>query len=88
MQTRRRLMLGVTCAAILPCMGFSINAAWAETPLRVALIMTGPITDGAWAQLAYEGLMALDEQPGFDVGYAENVSQANLVQVVLGYADD
>tara|TARA_R100000750_G_scaffold27511_2_gene17578 strand:- start:811 stop:1764 length:954 start_codon:yes stop_codon:yes gene_type:complete len=69
-------------------MGFSINAAWAETPLRVALIMTGPITDGAWAQLAYEGLMALDEQPGFDVGYAENVSQANLVQVVLGYADD
>lgn len=88
MQTRRRLMIGITCAAVMPAVGLSINAAWADTPLRVALIMTGPITDGAWAQLAYEGLIALDEQPGFDVGYAENVSQGNLVQVVQGYADD
>ncbi len=88
MQSRRNWMIGCAAAALISGLGLTPSVAPAETPLRVALIMTGPITDGAWAQLAYEGLAELDRQPGFDTGYAENVSQANLVQVVQGYADD
>lgn len=55
---------------------------------RVALIMTGSITDGSWNQFAHEGLAALKEMGGFEVAFAENVTQAKIPQVVQGYADD
>ncbi|WP_211299473.1 BMP family protein [Pukyongiella litopenaei] len=88
MLSRRIWMLGSASVVLATGLAVSPYAVHAETPLRVALIMTGPITDGAWAQLAYEGLAELDKRPEFETGYAENVSQANLVQVVQGYADD
>jgi len=55
---------------------------------RVALIMTGSIADGSWNQFAHDGLMALKGLGGFEVAFAENVTQAKISQVVQGYADD
>ncbi len=87
MLNRRLFLSGLASAtastALLPGRG----AAQSASPTRVALIMTGPITDGGWAQLAYEGLQALQAK-GFVTAYAENVAQANLVQAAGGYADD
>lgn len=80
---RRRLL----CGAILAS-GLFAGPVLAADDLRVALIMTGPITDGGWAQLAYEGLQDLGETEGFETAYAENVGQVNIAQVVQGYADD
>ena len=81
MQTRRRftttVLSGATLALTLMA-GPLAGIGWSADNTRVALIMTGPITDGGWAQLAYEGLVELGEKPGFDVAYAENVSQANI----------
>lgn len=88
MLNRRHLVFGLAPAVLVAGIVAGSGAALAQDPLRVALILTGPITDGGWAQLAYEGLQELDAKDGFDVGYAENVTQANLTQVVQGYADD
>ncbi len=87
MPNRRAFLFGLTAATAAAALLSGAGAARAADPVRVALIMTGPITDGGWAQLAYEGLQALKAK-GFVTAYAENVAQANLVQVVEGYADD
>ena len=50
--------------------------------------MPGSITDGGWDQFAYEGLQQLGKEEGFEVAYAENISQADIPQVTRGYADD
>lgn len=55
---------------------------------RIALIMTGSVTDGGWNQSAYEGLEAVKALGGFETAFAENVTQAKIPQVVQGYADD
>ena len=56
-------------------------------PPRVALVLTGSISDGGWNQQAYEGLQRVKVR-GAPVAFTENVKQADLPQVVRGYADD
>ena len=85
--TLKQILAGAAVAAAATTMPAAFPSAAADE-VRVALIMTGPITDGGWAQLAYEGLTELGGRDGFTVAYAENVSQANIPQVVQGYADD
>jgi basic membrane protein A len=54
----------------------------------VALLLSGVITDGGWSQLAYDGLRDLKARYGFKTAYAENISIAQMDQVVRGYSDD
>ena len=61
---------------------------FAAKETRVILLLSGTIADGGWGQHAYEGLKSLEAKPGFKIGYAENVSQAQIPQVARGYADD
>lgn len=56
--------------------------------VKVALLLPGPITDGGWSQLAYEGLEALGQEEGFEVASTESVSQADIPEFTRGYADD
>jgi basic membrane protein A len=56
--------------------------------VKVALLMPGPITDGGWDQLAYEGLKKLGEEEGFEVAYTENITQAKIPEITRGYADE
>lgn len=53
----------------------------------MALLLSGVITDGGWSQLAYEGLERLRNR-GFKTSYDENISLAQMDQVVRGYSDD
>lgn len=62
--------------------------ALAADETYVVLLLSGSISDGGWGQHAYEGLKSLEGKPGFRIGYAENVSQAQIPQVARGYADD
>jgi basic membrane protein A len=55
--------------------------------VRVALLLSGPITDGGWNQFAYQGLQQLKAE-GFDTTYTENVNQSDIPRVARGYADD
>ena len=64
--------------------------AWSneKRETKVVLLLSGVITDGGWAQLAYEGLKELDTRPGFKTAYAENITLAQMDQVARGYSDD
>lgn len=79
------LALGVACGGAAE---ESADDAAGGEPVTVALLMTGPITDGGWAQLAYGGLEELGAEEGFEVAYTENIAQADIPEVARGYADD
>ena len=79
--------------SVLMAIGAGVGAALLPVRLlaaggkRIALVMTGSISDGGWNQLAYEGLNDLKGE-GFETAYVENVTQARIPEVVRGYADD
>jgi basic membrane protein A len=56
--------------------------------VKVALLLTGPITDGGWDQEAYDGLEQLKSEKGFQVAYTENITQDKITETTTGYADD
>lgn len=58
----------------------------AEEVVRVALCTSGPITDGGWNTLAYEGLLSVRDAYGFEVSYTENVAQDDQVGIIRDYA--
>jgi basic membrane protein A len=62
--------------------------ALAAAPTRVALLLSGSIADGGWAQLAHQGIVALRKDAAFKATFVENVAQAQISQVARGYADD
>jgi basic membrane protein A len=63
-------------------------AEMTDEVVEVALLLPGPITDGGWSQLAYEGLQTLGEEEGFEVAFSENIAQADIPETTRGYADD
>lgn len=84
MQSRRQVLkAGAVAAAALG--GLNAHAVGKK---RVALVMTGTITDGGWNQSAYDGLQQVGKMGGFETAYTENVTQAKIPEVVSGYADD
>ena len=85
-QISRREFQGALATALLG----SAAPAWAfgKSHPSVALLMSGVITDGGWAQLAYTGLKELKERRGFKTAYAENITLAQMDQTARGYSDD
>lgn len=59
--------------------------ALAEAP-RVAVALPGMVTDRAFNQNIYEGLVAVEKDFGSETAYTENVSQATQVEVLSDYA--
>ena len=57
-----------------------------EEVTRVALLTSGPITDGGWNTLAYEGLLSIEEAFGYSISYTENVAQDDQVAIMRDYA--
>ncbi|MEA4942590.1 Purine-binding protein [bioreactor metagenome] len=57
-----------------------------ETPLQVALCLTGPANDGGWCQLAYDGLTAAGEQYGVKFSYTENLQTTDMEAAMTDYA--
>lgn len=82
--SRRQFNLLAACTGVASL----ARPALAADETYVVLLLSGAIADGGWGQHAYEGLKLLEGKPGFRIGYAENVSQAQIPQVARGYADD
>lgn len=57
-----------------------------EEPLKVALCLTGAANDMGWNQMAYEGLIYLEENYGAEVKYTENLGAADMVAAFSDYA--
>jgi len=79
--SRRALLTGSLASICL--------RGWAQKKATsVVLLLTGVITDGGWSQLAYDGLKGLSKGRGYKTAFAENISLAQMQEVVRGYADD
>ena len=55
-------------------------------PLKAALLMSGVINDGGWNQSAYEGLVKLQDELGYEIAFTEKVQQADQANIMRDYA--
>ena len=76
------------CASALAVATLAPKSWTQKKVTAVVLLLTGVITDGGWSQLAFDGLKELGKLPGFKIAFAENISLAQMQEVVRGYADD
>lgn len=77
------LLLILLAGAMLTACGGSAKKA--ET-LKAALLTGGPVNDGGWNQMAYEGLLSLKDV-GYQISNTENVAQDGQKQAIQAYAD-
>jgi len=57
-----------------------------EAPLKVALMLSGPISDMGWNASAYEGLKQVEEKYGVETAYSESIPQSDIEEVFRGFA--
>lgn len=58
-----------------------------ETPLKVALILPGPINDGGWCASAYEGIVMIEKDFGAEIAYNESTPISDYDEVFRMYAN-
>jgi basic membrane protein A len=56
--------------------------------LKVALILSGPINDGGWNSIAYNGLKAIEKAYGAEINVAENVPVSDNEERYRAYATE
>ncbi len=64
----------------------STTAAATSTPLKIAMVMPGPINDNDWNSVGYNGLKQAAEELGVEYAYSENVTDADAERVLRDYA--
>lgn len=76
-------------ASSAPAAGSSAAPAASTSgePLKVALLMGGPINDQGWNAEAYRGLQEVQEKLGAEIQYTENVEASDFEEVFRGYAE-
>lgn len=57
-----------------------------EDVIKVALLMSGPITDGGWNTNAYNALVEAGEKFGIETAYTENVKVNDQITLMRQYA--
>ncbi len=98
MKKRTRAMLGLAMATVMfltACSSGGTAATTAknnaessesETQKSVAMILPGLITDEAFNQFTYEGMMKASEELGIKTVYKENVTQDEQIEVLRQFA--
>ena len=78
-----------TASAKEPAAGASTASGTAPAPAgeshKVALILSGPVSDMSWNATAYNGLLEI-EKLGAEVSYQENVDNSSLADAINTYA--
>jgi basic membrane protein A len=87
---KRYLALGSALLAVglglAACGGDETGGADGEN-LKVAMVLPGPISDGAWNAAAYQGLKDVETQYGAEIAYTDSVVRADQESVIRGYAE-
>lgn len=58
----------------------------ADDKLKVALLLSGPVSDQGWNAMAYKGLKKIESDLGLDIAYSESVVQSDREEQFRGYA--
>lgn len=87
--SRRNFSKALASLVLLPTASslLSNTAFAADEKPSIALLLPGSVADGGWSMLAYQGLEKLKAN-GFKTAYSESVPQAQMEQVIRGYAED
>lgn len=56
------------------------------SPLKIAMVMPGPINDNDWNSVGYNGLKLAAEELGAEFAYSENVTDADAERILRDYA--
>ncbi|MBU6365579.1 MAG: BMP family protein [Gemmatimonadetes bacterium] len=71
-------LLGTACGDSSKSASATADSAATGTPLRVALLTPGPVSDKSWNGGAYEGLMALHDSLGAQVSHIQTKTPAEF----------
>jgi len=80
--SRRHLLIGAATATGAGVLGRPVFAA----DFKAAAVLPGSITDQAFNQVVYEGLMAAKKNLSIEVAFSEKVKQADQVSAMSDYA--
>ena len=78
--------VSVVLAMVLSACGPKPTEAPAEEKTKVAVLFPGVVTDQSWNQFGYEGLVRAEKECGVEIGYSEDVSQDEQIEVLRNYA--
>lgn len=58
-----------------------------EEPIKVGLLLAGPISDMGWNSMGYNGLLRLEEDyDNLETSFVENISQSDRAEVMRNFA--
>ncbi len=77
-------VLGLVAALILSACGGAGDDE--SSPLRVALLTSGPVSDAGWYAGAYEGLLRIEAELGAQVSHQQTATPAEFDEAFLAYA--
>jgi basic membrane protein A len=80
------VVLAVILSACGPAAPEGPPAAPPEEKTKVAVLFPGVVTDQSWNQFGYEGLVRAEEECGVEIGYSEDVTQDEQIEVLRNYA--
>lgn len=58
----------------------------AAAPMKVGLLVTGPVSDGGWNQIAYQGLQRIEKELGAQIAYQQTEKAEEFEEGFRGYA--
>jgi basic membrane protein A and related proteins len=62
------------------------TAAPVTGPMKVGLLVTGPVSDGGWNQIAYQGLQRIEKELGATTAYQQTEKAEEFEEGFRGYA--
>ncbi len=80
------LLVAMMVLSMAACGGNDNSEVATDDELKVALLVTGPVNDGGWNAVAYEGLLAVEAEYGASVSYTESVQATDMEAVFTDYA--
>jgi basic membrane protein A and related proteins len=82
----KKLLLLVLAIFMTIAMVGCNQAAEKKETLKVALAVPGAKTDGGWSQIAYNGLLQIEEKLGAEVSINENTKVSDYAKILRDYA--
>ena len=69
------------------CQTAAPEEAPAADTIKVALVLSGPISDASWNAAAYNSLVSLKDKFELEIEYTENTDLPDIEPAYRGYAD-